>query len=199
MRVRQFFAGGIALAMVMTLMGCAMVDRDSLRIRNNGLARDLYSVPGVLDVELDDAIEPGVNFVDVYVRLDYDRGETVVVDDLAAVRQKLDDGDFDLFSITAEMDDSVELPLGATISFDALPTEAELRAEAKAWVALLDTGPLLKLDYSHRSTGSARVFVLASAAVREDGTVLSDDELVAELTAAWIAAGRDADELVVNP
>lgn len=199
MRVRQFFAGGIALAMVMTLMGCAMVDRDSLRIRNNGLARDLYSVPGVLDVELDDAIEPGVNFVDVYVRLDYDRGETVVVDDLAAVRQKLDDGDFDLFSITAEMDDSVELPLGATISFDALPTEAELRAEAKAWVALLDTGPLLKLDYSHRSTGGARVFVLASAAVREDGTVLSDDELVAELTAAWIAAGRDADELVVNP
>lgn len=189
----------VAAALALTLTGCVMVDRDSLRVRRDGLARDLYTVPGVLDVVLDDVIEPNVNGVIVDVRLDYDRGRDAVIDDLAAVRQKLDDGDFERFRLTVTIDDSIDLPFGADLSFGPLPTEAELREEAELWFDLLEAIPVTGLTYDYRPGDSPAVFVQANAALRPDGSVPTDDELEDALTAAWAASGRDIDDLVVNP
>jgi hypothetical protein len=199
MRLRQLVVPLVAAALALSLAGCVLVDRDSLRVRRDGLARELYAVPGVLDVVLDDAIEPNVNGVMVDVRLDYDRGREAVVDDLAAVRQKLDDGDFDKFRLTATIDDSLALPWGADITFSPLPTDAELREQATLWFDLIEAMPVTSLTYDYRPGDSPEVFVTAFAAVRSDGSLPTDDELADAITGVWVASGRDSAELVVNP
>ena len=198
MRLRQLVSPIVAVALVFTLAGCVLVDRDSLRVRRDGLARELYTVPGVLDVVLSDVVEPNVNGVLVDVRLDYDRGRETVIDDLAAVRQKLEDGDFEKFRITATIDDSMVLPLGAEITFSPLPSETELRGEAEVWFDLIEALPVTRLTYDYRpGDDSYDAFVQAAPAVREDGSVPSDNEVEAAITAAWVAAGRDGERIAV--
>ena len=188
----------VAALVLVLLAGCApATDRASLQSRGDTLVAQLREVPGVLDAVVSDE-KPGDNAVPIFVRVDYDLGAEAIADTLVAVRDTMADSDFERFSLQAEMDDSQELPYGAEISWSGLPKEATIREETAIWLAIIESTPLLGMTYlaSYSGVGSD-VIVKYSRAVAPDGTLATDDEVEAAMTAAWVAAGRNADDLGV--
>ena len=190
----------VAALVLLLLAGCAPgTDRASLQSRGDTLVAQLREVPGVLDAVVRDE-KPGKNAAPMFVRVEYDLGAEGIAETLVAVRNTMSDSDFELFSLKAEVDDSQELPYGAEISWSGLPTEAAIREETSLMFALLESTPLLGMTYlaSYSGVGSD-VVVEYSRAVEPDGSLATADEVEAALTAAWVAAGRDADALGVLP
>jgi hypothetical protein len=195
----RFAHVAVATAVVLALAACApATDRASLIDRGDVLVDHLRGIPGVLDAVVRDE-KPGQNGVPMFVRLDYDLGEEGVIDTMVAVRNAMDGSDFELFSLEAQIDDSQALPYGASIYWIGLPKEAKLRDDAAVWFDLVESTPLLGLTAQVRddSYSGSEMLVQYSRAVTESGTLATEDEVEDAMTAAWVAAGRDAETLAV--
>ena len=198
--MRRF--GGLALVIGVTLAvaGCTPgVDRASLATRGDYLVASVREVPDVLDAVIGRQ-EEGVNSAPLFVRIDFEAGETRITDAIVAVRDTMAGSDFELFSLEVQIDDAQELPYGATISWSGLPKEDAIREEVAVWFDLLSATPLLGLSYLVNFSGiGSDVVVRATGAVRPDGSVATDQEVEEALVAAWVAAGRDSETLGVVP